>query len=137
MKTPRRLAHSRADLAARPSRVLALVAAVVLLAACGGDSSGSESVAIVGGDANEAAYQEAYAAAWVKSCKATVGKIRKDAASEAARVHCAHPVAQMEGNTSFDPEQSKVEGRRQGTFDGCAYAWDEAYAASGEVEARC
>jgi hypothetical protein len=35
--------------------VLALVAAVVLLAACGGDSSGSESVAIVGGEANEAA----------------------------------------------------------------------------------
>ncbi|MGH3062771.1 MAG: hypothetical protein ACRDMK_00380 [Gaiellaceae bacterium] len=131
------MAHSRADLAARTSRVLALVAAVVLLAACGGDSSGSESVAIVGGDANEAAYQEAYAAAWVKSCKAAVAKIRKDAASAAARVHCARPVAQMEGNTSFDPEQSKVEGRRQGTFDGCAYAWDEAYAASGEVEARC
>ena len=137
MKTPRRLAHSRADLAARTSRVLALVAAVVMLAACGGDSSGSESVAIVGGDANEAAYQEAYAAAWVKSCKAAVAKIRKDAPNKAARVQCAHPVAQMEGNTSFDPEQSKVEGRRQGTFDGCAYAWDEAYAASGEVEARC
>ena len=137
MKTPRRLAHSRADLAARTSRALVLVAAVVMLAACGGDSSGSESVAIVGGEANEAAYQEAYAAAWVKSCKATVAKIRKDAANEPARVHCAHPVAQMEGNTSFDPEQAKVEGARQGTFDGCAYAWDEAYAASGEVEARC
>ena len=119
------------------SRALVLVSAVVLLTACGGESSGGESVAIVGGEATEAAYQEAYAAAWVKSCKASVAKIRKDAANEAARVHCAHPVAQMEGNTSFDPEQSKVEGRRQGTFDGCAYAWDEAYAASGEVEARC
>ena len=119
------------------SRALVLVSAVVLLTACGGESSGGESVAIVGGEATEAAYQEAYAAAWVKSCKASVAKIRKDAANEAARVHCENPVAQMEGNTSFDPEQAKVEGARQGTFDGCAYAWDEAYAASGEVEARC
>ena len=121
----------------RMSCALVLFAAVVLLAACGGDSGGSESVAIVGGGDADAAYQEAYAAAWVKSCKATVAKIRKDAAGEAARVHCDHPVEQMEGNTSFDAEQSKVEGRRQGTFDGCAYAYDEAYAASGEVEARC
>ena len=119
------------------SRVLALVAAIVLLAACGGDSSGSESVAIVGGEANEAAYQEAYAAAWVKSCNAAVAKIRNDAPKEAARVQCEQPVEQMEGNTSFDPDQAKVEGARQGTFDGCAYAWDDAYAASGEVETRC
>ena len=119
------------------SRALVLVSAVVLLTACGGESSGADSVAIVGGDANEAAYQEAYAAAWVKSCKAAVAKIRKDAPNQAARVQCEQPVEQMEGNTSFDPEQSKGEGRRQGTFDGCAYAWDEAYAASGEVEARC
>lgn len=116
---------------------LVLVSAVLLLTACGGESSGADSVAIVGGDANEAAYQEAYAAAWVKSCKAAVAKIRKDAPKQAARVQCEQPVEQMEGNTSFDPEQSRVEGRRQGTFDGCAYAWDEAYAASGEVEARC
>jgi uncharacterized protein YgiB involved in biofilm formation len=119
------------------SRALALVAAAVLMAACGGESSGADSVAIVGGDANEAAYQEAYAAAWVKSCKAALAKILKDAPNQAARVNCERPVEQMEGNTSFDPEQSKVEGRRQGTFDGCAYAYDEAYAATGEVEARC
>jgi hypothetical protein len=121
----------------RVSHTLVLVSAVALLTACGGDSGGSESVAIVGGAEADAAYQEAYAAAWVKSCKTTVAKIRKDAAGEAARVHCDHPVEQMEGNTSFDAEQSKNEGRRQGTFDGCAYAYDEAYAASGEVEARC
>ena len=119
------------------NRALVLVVAVVLLAACGGESSGADSVAIVGGDENEVAYQEAYAAAWVKSCKAAVARIRKDAPNEAARVQCEQPVEQMEGNTSFDPEQAKVEGRRQGTFDGCAYAWDEAYAASGEVESRC
>jgi hypothetical protein len=121
----------------RLTHALAVVSAVVLLAACGGESSGADSVAIVGGDANEAAYQEAYAAAWVKSCKAARAKILKDAPGEAARVQCERPVEQMEGNTSFDPEQSKVEGRRQGTFDGCAYAYDEAYATSGEVEARC
>ena len=121
----------------RMRHALVLVSAVVLLTACGGESSGAESVAIVGGDENEAAYQEAYAAAWVKSCKAAVAKIRKDAPNQAARVECKQPVEQMEGNTSFDPEQSKVEGRRQGTFDGCAYAWDEAYAASGEVQPRC
>jgi hypothetical protein len=120
----------------RMSRALVL-AFVLLLVGCGGDSDGGESVAIVGGGEADAAYQEAYAAAWVTSCKAAVAKIRKDAAGEAARVHCDRPVEQMEGNTSFDAEQSKVEGRRQGTFEGCAYAYDEAYAASGEVEARC
>ena len=121
----------------RMRHTLVLVSAVALLTACGGESSGAESVAIVGGGEADTAYQEAYAAAWVKSCRAAVAKIRKDAAKQAARVQCDQPVEQMEGNTSFDPEQSKVEGRRQGTFDGCAYAWDEAYAASGEVEARC
>jgi hypothetical protein len=119
------------------SHALVLVSAVVLLTACGGESSGADSVAIVGGDANEAAYQEAYAAGWVKSCKAAVAKIRKDAPNEAARVQCEHPVEQMAGNTSFDPEQPTVDGARPGAFDGCAYAWDEAYAASGEVEAPC
>jgi hypothetical protein len=117
--------------------VFVLVSAVVLLTACGGDSSGAESVAIVGGNENEAAYQEAYAAAWVTSCKAAVAMIRKDAPNRAARAQCDKPVEQMEGNTSFDPEQSRVEGGRQGTFDGCAYAWDEAYADSGEVESPC
>ena len=118
----------------RMSRALILVF-VLLLVGCGGDSGGGESVAIVGGGEADAAYQEAHTAAWIKSCKAAVARIRKDAAGEAARVHCDRPVEQMEGNTSFDAEQSKVEGRRQGTFDGCAYAYDEAYAASGEVEA--
>jgi hypothetical protein len=121
----------------RMRHALVLVSAVLLLTACGGESSGADSVAIVGGDANEAAYQEAYAAAWVRSCEAAVAKIRKDAPSQADRVQCDRPVEQMEGNTSFDPEQSRVEGRRQGTFDGCAYAWDEAYAATGEIEPRC
>jgi hypothetical protein len=121
----------------RMSHALVVVSAVMLLTACGGESSGADSVAIVGGGEADAAYQEAYAAAWVSSCKAAVTKIRKDAPDRAARVSCDQPVEQMEGNTSFDAEQSKVEGRRQGTFDGCAYAWDEAYAASGEVEARC
>ena len=119
------------------SHALVLVSAVVLLTACGGESSGAESVAVVGGGEADTAYQEAYATAWVNSCKAAVTKIRKDAPRQAARVQCDQPVEQMEGNTSFDPEESKIEGRRQGTFDGCAYAWDEAYAASGEVEARC
>jgi hypothetical protein len=121
----------------RVSHTLVLVSAVALLTACGGESGGAESVAIVGGGEADAAYQEAYAAAWVKSCEVAVAKIRKEAAGHAARVNCDRPVEQMEGNTSFDAEQSKLEGRRQGTFDGCAYAYDEAYAASGEVEARC
>jgi hypothetical protein len=121
----------------RVSHTLLLVSVVALLTACGGDSGGAESVAIVGAGDADAAYEEAYAAAWVKSCKAAVAKIQRNAAGEAARVRCDHPVEQMEGNTSFDAEQSKIEGRRQGTFDGCAYAYDEAYAASGEVEARC
>ena len=121
----------------RMSHTLVLVSVVLLLAACGGESSGAESVAVVGGGEADTAYQEAYATAWVTSCKAAVAKIGKDAPRQAARVQCDQPVEQMEGNTSFDPEESKVEGRRQGTFDGCAYAWDEAYAASGEVEARC
>jgi hypothetical protein len=126
----------RADLAVRMRHPLALVCVLVLVG-CGGNSGGGESVAIAGGGEADAAYQEAYAATWVRSCKAAVAKIRKDAPNQAARVHCEQPVEQMEGNTSFDAEQSKVEGSRQGTFDGCAYAWDEAYAASGEVEARC
>jgi hypothetical protein len=110
---------------------------LILATACGGDSDSGGTVAVGGERAAEAAYQEGYTAAWVKSCKAAVADIRKDAARRAAAVDCERPVEQMEGNTSFDPEQAKIEGRRQGTFDGCAYAWDEAYAASGEVEPRC
>jgi hypothetical protein len=110
---------------------------LMLAAACGGDSDPVGTGAIGGERAVEAAYQEAYTTAWVKSCKAAVSDIRKDAARRAAQVDCKRPVEQMEGNTSFDPEQATIEGRRQGTFDGCAYAWDEAYGASGEVEPRC
>jgi hypothetical protein len=120
----------------RTGRILILLPALVL-AGCGGDSNGNGSAPAVGVGAAEEAYGEAYTAAWVKSCRAAVAGIRKDAPRRAAAVNCDQPVEQMEGNTSFDPEQAKIEGRRQGTFDGCAYAWDEAYAASGEVEPRC
>ena len=120
----------------RTLRVLVLLPALVL-AGCGGDSGGSGSGPAVDAGAVEEAYGEAYTAAWVRSCRAAVARIQKDAPRRAADVSCDQPVEQMEGNTSFDPEQARVEGRRQGGFDGCAYAWDEAYAASGEVEARC
>ena len=110
---------------------------LMLAAACGGDSDPGGTGGLGGEQAAEAAYQEAYTAAWVKSCQAAAADISKDAARRAAEVDCERPVEQMEGNTSFDPEQARIEGRRQGTFDGCAYAWDEAYAASGEVEPRC
>jgi hypothetical protein len=116
----------------------ALVCLTLMLAtACGGDSDPGGSGAIGSEGAAEAAYQEAYTAAWVKSCKAAVADIGENATRRAAQVDCGRPVEQMEGNTSFDPEQATIEGRRQGTFDGCAYAWDEAYGASGEVEPRC
>ncbi len=120
----------------RTGHVLVLFAALVL-AGCGGDSGGGGSVAAAGGGAVEEAYGEAYTAAWVSSCRAAVAEIRKDQPTRAADLSCDQPVQQMEGNTSFDPEQAKIEGRRQGTFDGCAYAWDEAYADSGEIEPRC
>jgi hypothetical protein len=117
-------------------RALVLVSALLLMG-CGGESGGAESVAVLGAAESEAAYQEAYTAAWIKSCKAAAAEIRKEAAGRAAQIRCDQPVEQMEGNTSFDPEQSRAEGRRQGTFDGCAYAWDEAYAAGGEAVPRC
>lgn len=120
----------------RTVRVLVLLPALVL-AGCGGDSGSSGSVPVVGPGAVEEAYGEAYTAAWIRSCRAAVADIRKDGPRGAAQVSCDQPVEQMEGNTSFDPEQARIEGRRQGTFDGCAYAWDEAYAASGEIEPRC
>jgi hypothetical protein len=121
----------------RTGRVLVLLAAL-LLAGCGGDSGGGGSAAPAGGvEAAEEAYGEAYSAAWIRSCRKAVAAIRKEAPGRADAVSCAQPVQQMEGNTSFDPEQASLEGRRQGTFDGCAYAWDEAYADTGEVEPRC
>jgi hypothetical protein len=120
----------------RIARALVLLSAVVL-AGCGGDSGGSGGGPAAGGGAVDEAYAEAYAAEWVRSCKAALADIGKDAPGRAASVNCDVPVEQMEGNTSFDPEQARIEGRRQGTFDGCAYAWDEAYATGGEVEPRC
>ena len=120
----------------RAGCVLALLFAL-LSAGCGGDSGGGDTFAAIGGGSAETAYQDAYASAWVKSCKAAVMDIRKSAPGKAGQVDCSQPVEQMEGNTSFDAEQAKAEGRRQGTFDGCAYAWDEAYATGGEVEPRC
>ena len=102
----------------RMSHALVLVSAVALLAACGGESSGADSVAIVGGDANEAAYKEAYAAAWVKSTQGGRGEDpERRAPNEAAQVQCEQPVEQMEGNTSFDPSKrrSKAAGRAPST----------------------
>ena len=119
-------------------RVAVVLLASLLLAGCGGESGGGESVAVVGGGEAEAAYSEAYRRAWITSCKASVADIRKDAPTRADGVDCDQPVEQMEGNTAFDPEQARIEGRQQGTFDGCAYAWDEAYATGGvDVEPRC
>jgi hypothetical protein len=120
----------------RTGPVLVLLLGLVL-AGCGGDSDGNGSAPAAGAGAVEEAYAEAYTAAWIRSCRAAVAEIRKDGPRGAADVSCARPVEQMEGNTSFDPEQARIEGRRQGMFDGCAYAWDEAYAMSGEVEPRC
>jgi hypothetical protein len=120
----------------RSVRVLVLFSGL-MLAGCGGDSGDSGSVSAIDGGAVEEAYGEAYRASWIRSCRAAVAEIRTDGPRGAADVSCSRPVEQMEGNTSFDPEQARVEGRRQGMFDGCAYAWDEAYAASGEVEPRC
>jgi hypothetical protein len=121
----------------RTGPVLALLAAL-LLAGCGGDSEDNGGAAPAGGlEAADEAYGEAYAAAWIRSCRKAVAAIRKEAPGRASSVNCGQPVEQMEGNTSFDPEQASIEGRRQGTFDGCAYAWDDAYADSGEVEPRC
>jgi hypothetical protein len=120
----------------RCGRALILLSALVV-AGCGGGSGGSGSSPAVGGEAADEAYAAAYGAAWVKSCRAAVVDIRKDAPRRAAGVKCDEPVEQFEGNTSFDPEQARVDGRRDGTFDGCAYAWDDAYATGGEVEPRC
>lgn len=124
---------------------LCVFACVLLLTGCGGGSgggveSGGGGTGSAGGlDAADAAYQEAYATEWVKACKQAVADLQKHVGNQAARVKCDQPVEQMEGNTSFDPAEAGAEGRRQGAFDGCAYAWDEAYAAGGEVEVapRC
>jgi hypothetical protein len=121
----------------RTRRSLILVSALVL-AGCGGDSGGDGSAPAAEAEAVEEAYTAAHTAAWIKACRAAVADIRKDAPKRAAAVNCDVPVEQFEGNTSFDPEEARLDGRRDGTYEGCAYAWDEAYAAGGgEVEPRC
>jgi hypothetical protein len=119
-----------------------IVGAIVILcvglalAACG-ESGGTAPGA--SGQTGEAAYQQAYKDAWVKACKVAVADIhRRDRSRRVGRVTCARPQGQQEGNTAYDPTNARAQGREEGTFDGCAYAWDEAYASSGvDVEPRC
>ena len=121
------------------ARALVLCAALVLLTACGSDSGGGADSPVRGQENAEPAYRQAYTTAWVKACKAAALDIRRtDSTHRATDVRCARPEGQFEGNTAFDPVQAKAQGREEGKFDGCAYAWDQAYAASGaDVEPRC
>lgn len=126
----------------RSARAVVFVGVALLLPACGGASDGGGGTSELELErATEAAYQKAYTDAWVQACKAAVAEIRKapkrPGGARAAKVSCARPVEQMEGNTSFEPEQAAAEGNQQGSFDGCAYAWDETYGSSGEVESQC
>jgi hypothetical protein len=116
-----------------------LLCVVLLLTACGGESGDGGGASAVGNEQSiEAAYREAYDAAWVKACRAAAASLRKRDVAGAGKVECAKPVEQMEGNTSFDAAQAREEGRRQGEFDGCAYAWDETYAETAvDVEPQC
>jgi hypothetical protein len=120
-------------------RALLLCTALVLVTACGSDSGGGVDAPVGGEQSAEAAYRQAYTTAWIKACKAAELDIRRsDSRHRATDVRCARPEGQFEGNTAFDPVQAKAQGREEGKFDGCAYAWDEAYAASGaDVEPRC
>jgi hypothetical protein len=105
-------------------------------AACGGGGGGGSAASAQVG---EAAYQKAYATSWVKACKRAVVDIhRRDSSRRVAQVACRSPQGQQEGNLAFDPKVARAQGRDEGTFDGCAYAWDEAYASSGaDVAPRC
>ena len=123
-------------------RTLVCGVLVLLASACGGASDDGGSPVVAGERAAEVAYQKAYRAAWVRACKAAVADIRRTDANRpsgrrAAKVKCTRPVEQMEGNTSVEPAQAADDGRQQGVFDGCAYAWDESYGATGEVLPRC
>jgi len=114
----------------------------VLLAAtaCGSSSSGTSGADPVSGEvAAEAAYERGYKDTWVAACKTAVKDIhRRDSSRRVASVRCARPKGQYEGNTAYDPKLARAQGREEGTFDGCAYAWDEAYATIGvDVEPRC
>jgi hypothetical protein len=112
-----------------------LCIAVVASASCGSSDENSGVSAQVG----EAAYEKAYAHAWVNACKKAVADIhRRDSSRRVGRVTCRQPQGQQEGNLAFDPKVARQQGREEGTFDGCAYAWDEAYASSGvDVQPRC
>lgn len=119
-------------------RGVAVALSVVALAACGGgDGDGGGPPAEGGQAAAEQAFAKSYRSSWVTACKAAIADIRKTHPKRVAGVTCTRPVEQMEGNTSFDPAVAAEEGRHQGTFDGCAYVWDEAYKTGGEVEPRC
>ena len=120
---------------------VALLFCVVLLstAACGESSGSGGADPVSGENSGEAAYERAYKDAWVAACKAAVKDIhRRDPSERVTRVKCARPKGQYEGNTAYDPQLAKAQGREEGMFDGCAYAWDEAYATSGvDVQPRC
>jgi hypothetical protein len=113
-----------------------VVVFLVLVAACGGSDGTAPGVA---GQAGNAAYEYAYKDAWVKACRAAVADIRRrDTSRRNTKVGCARPQGQQEGNTAFDPQLAREQGRQEGRFDGCAYAWDEAYATSAvDVAPRC
>jgi hypothetical protein len=91
-------------------------------------------------EAADAAYQDAYDAAWVEGCSATEERIREDDPERfdsptfsSVGVQCDGPVDQMEFNSAVDPVVATEEGRRQGEFDGCAYVYDEIYGDAGEA----
>ncbi len=113
-----------------------LCIALLTCVSCGSDSGGSSAASAQVG---EAAYEKAYKNAWVAACKKAVTDIHsRDASRRVSHVTCRQPKGQQEGNLSFDPQAARAQGRQEGTFDGCAYAWDEAYATSGvDVEPRC
>ena len=113
-----------------------LCIAALASAACGGSDGSSGGVSA---QAGEAAYEKAYKNAWVTACKKAVADIhRRDSSGRVGRVTCRQPQGQQEGNLAFDPKVARQQGREEGTFDGCAYAWDEAYATSGvDVQPKC
>lgn len=119
------------------ARAVIFAVCIGLVAAACGESGGTAPP--VGGQKGNAAYEQEYKDAWVKACKAAVADIRRrDASRRNTKVGCARPKGQQEGNTAFDPQLAREQGREDGQFDGCAYAWDEAYATSAaDVEPRC
>jgi hypothetical protein len=121
----------------KTSSVLALLFLVLLACASCGSSDGSSNAASA--QVGEAAYEKAYKNAWVTACKKAVTDIhRRDSTRRVGHVTCRSPKGQQEGNLAYDPKVARSQGRDEGTFDGCAFAWDEAYASSGaDVEPRC